>query len=606
MADAKRLPLRSEIPEKYKWDLSHIFPSDEAWENALKDAQTETGKVAAFQGHLADGADQLLGLLELEDQLDVAYSRLYNYAHMKLDEDTSNSTYQAMKSRALNQYMMWAAQSAWETPEILSLPEDKLEKYFKDEPKLELYRLALQRVLRKKTHTLSDAEERLLAMTSEMRDAPQNVYSNLTDADLTFPDAVDSQGQHHTLTHGTFVPLMKSQDRELRKSAFEQLYQVYGAHRNTLAATLAAQIRQLQFNARARNYPDALTAALDENEVPTEVYTNLIQAVHDSFDSFYRYVDLRKKLLGLDELHMYDMYAPMVQDVSWNFTFEEAKALCLEAVAPLGKEYQALMQEGFDNRWIDVYENKGKCSGGYSSGGDPHPYVLLNFQGTLTDVFTLVHEMGHSIHTYLSRKNQPTVYSNYVIFVAEVASTCNEALLMQYLLKVTKDKKKKAYLLNYFLEQFRSTLYRQTMFAEFELEAGRMGERGEGLTADAFCELYGKLNQQYFGPNVVSDPQISLEWARIPHFYLNYYVYQYATGYSAAIALSNRILKEGEPAVKDYLNFLSSGNSKDPITLLKGAGVDMTTPEPVHQALSLFDSLIDEMDSLMKEIQAEG
>ena len=606
MADAEKLPLRSEVPEETTWDLTHIFASDEAWNAALTEVQTETEQIAAYQGHLSEGPERLLNLLRLEDALGLAYGRLYHYAHMKLDEDTANGTYQAMKARVLNQYMQWAAESAWEVPEILSLPDGTLDAWYQAEPQLELYRTALNRVLRQKPHTLSDAEERLLALTAEMQDAPQTIYSNLTDADLTFPDAVGQDGTAHTLSHGTFVPLLKSEDRTLRKSAFQALYGVYGDHKNTLAATLAAQIRQLQFNARARRYPDALTAALDGTEVPTDVYTNLIAAVHDSLGSFYRYADLRKRLLGLDELHMYDMYVPIVSDVTWNVTFEEAKALCLQAAAPLGADYQAIMREGFDNRWIDVYENQGKCSGAYSSGGDPHPYVLMNFQGTLNDVFTLIHEMGHSIHTYLSRKHQPTVYSHYVIFVAEVASTCNEALLMQYLLKITADPRKRAYLVNYFLEQFRSTLYRQTMFAEFELEAGRMADRGEGLTADAFCELYGNLNALYFGPDVISDPEIALEWARIPHFYMNYYVYQYATGYSAAIALSSRILKEGEPAVRDYLNFLSAGSSKDPITLLKGAGVDMTTPEPVHQALAQFDALVDEMETLMAALREDA
>ncbi len=602
MAEAKKLPLRSEIPEEYTWDLTHIFPTDEAWQAALEETKEATKQVTAYQGHLADGADQLLGLLRLEDQLSAAYRRLYTYAHQKLDQDTTVSTYQAMTAQITTQFMAWGAASAFKVPELLSLPEGTLERYFREEPQLELYRLSLERILRKKAHTLSDSEERLLALTGEMQNAPSEIYSNLTNADLTFPDALDSQGEPHAVTHGSFVPLLQSHDRTLRKSAFESLYSVYGTYQNTIAATMAAQLRQLRFNATARNYPDLLTASLEETEVPTQVYTNLIEAVHNNLDKFYRYTDLRKRLLGVDELHMYDMYAPMVKDLTWTFTFEEAKALCLEAVRPLGEQYVALMKEGFANRWIDVYENRGKCSGGYSSGGDPHPYVLLNFQGTLSDVFTLVHEMGHSLHTYLSRQNQPTVYSNYVIFVAEVASTCNEALLMQYLLNTTTDKRKRAYLLNYFLEQFRGTLYRQTMFAEFELEIGHMVERGEGLTAEAFNQLYGRLNQLYFGPNVISDPQISLEWARIPHFYLNYYVYQYATGYSAAIALSTRILQEGEPAVQDYLHFLSGGSSQDPISLLQGAGVDMTSPQPVNQALELFGQLIDQMDALMQEM----
>ncbi len=602
MAETKKLPLRSEIPEEYTWDLTHIFPSDEAWYAALEEAKTLTQGLRAYQGQLSQGADRLLGLLRLEDTLAVAYRRLNSYAGQKRNQDTTEGKYQAMNATMRAQYMDWGAVGAFEIPELLALPEGTIDRYLQEEPALAVYALQLQRVLEKKSHTLSSHGEELLALTSELRNTPSEIYSALSNADMTFPDAVDSQGQSHPISHGSFVPLLQSQDRTLRQSAFRGLYSVYDRFKNTISATLAAQLRQLQFYARARSYPTLLEAALHRNEVPTQVYTNLIEAVHANLPTFYRYTALRKRLLGLEELHMYDMYAPMVRDLTWSFTFEEAKTLCLQAVRPLGEAYVALMQEGFDNRWIDVYENRGKRSGAYSSGGDPHPYVLLNFQGTLSDVFTLIHEMGHSIHTYLSRQTQPVAYAGYVIFVAEVASTCNEALLMEYLLNTTTDPRKQAYLLSYFLEQFRSTLYRQTMFAEFELKIGHMAEAGEGLTAEAFCRTYGELNALYFGPEVISDPEISLEWARIPHFYMNHYVYQYATGYSAAIAISTRILQEGAPAVQDYLRFLSGGSSADPITLLKGAGVDMTTPQPINQALSLFSSLIDRLDAVMQEL----
>lgn len=378
------------------------------------------------------------------------------------------------------------------------------------------------------------------------------------------------------------------------------MYHTYDSYKNTCAATLGAQIKAVQFYAKARNYSSSLAAALDGTEVPEEVYHNLISAVHDNMHYMYDYVKLRKKLLGVDELHMYDLYTPIVPDVDMRITFEEAKETVLKALAPMGEEYLSILKKGFTERWIDVYENEGKTSGAYSAGARVHPYVLLNHKDTLNCMFTLAHEMGHAIHSYLSNKNQPVAYSDYVIFVAEVASTCNEALLMQYLLKNTEDKKKKAYLINYFLEQFRTTLYRQTMFAEFELKINELTAQGETLTAERLNKMYRELNELYFGNDVVIDHEIDLEWARIPHFYYNYYVYQYATGYSAAIALSQRILNEGEPAVKDYLGFLSGGCSADPITLLKGAGVDMTSSKPVADALKLFGELIEEMNELMK------
>ena len=423
----------------------------------------------------------------------------------------------------------------------------------------------------------------------------------LNDADMTFADAVDEAGNPHPLTHGTYIPMMHGSDRTLRKSAYENLYAVYGQFKNTLAATLAAQAKQLWFFAQARKYPSALAAAVDRNEVPEEVYHNLIAAVRDNLPKLHRYVRLRKKLLGVEELHCYDLYANMVGDVEMKFPFEEAKEIALKALEPLGSDYCNILKEGFESRWIDVYENAGKRSGAYSAGARVHPYVLLNYHDTLNDLFTLVHEMGHALHSELSNWNQPTVYAEYVIFVAEVASTCNEALLMEYLLKNTTDKKERAYLINYFLEQFRTTLYRQTMFAEFEEKINQLAQNGEGITADVCCALYRQLNEDYFGPDLVVDDAIALEWARIPHFYYNYYVYQYATGYAAAIALSRRILKEGEPAVEDYLKFLRGGSSMPPIELLKMAGVDMSTADPINQALALFDELIGELEALMEE-----
>jgi oligoendopeptidase F len=448
---------------------------------------------------------------------------------------------------------------------------------------------------------LSPAEEKLLASAHEMADAPGNLFGTFSNADLTFPDAVDANGEKHPLTNGTYVRLQGNPDRELRRSAYENLYDTLSSFRNTTAGLLNAQNKQLKFFAEARHYTNAFEAALFRTEVPTDVYLNLIEAVHQNMDKMHRYVALRKKLLNLDQLHFYDVYAPLVADVDRYIPFAEAKQTVYNALAPLGEEYRTILKEGFDNRWIDVYQNTGKRAGAYSAGAAVHPYVLMNYTGTLASQFTLAHEMGHAIHSYLSNRHQNAIDANYVIFVAEVASTCNEALLMEYLLGKTTDKRERAFLINHFLEQFKGIIFRQTMFAEFELNIGRMTAEGKTLTADVLSAEYKRLNELYFGPEMVVDDRIAMEWARIPHFYYNYYVFQYATGYSAAIALSRRILEEGDSAVKDYLNFLSGGCSMPPLDLLKGAGVDMTSPEPVNQALALFDRMMDEMEALMED-----
>lgn len=597
----KKIPVRSEADPKYTWALEDVYANNDVWKADLEKARALPAQLAAYKGHLGDSAQKLLEFLQLGDGISVLFDSLYGYAQRRSDEDTANSLYQGMTSQAMSAMVAVDAASSFETPELLAIPDDKLEQFYQEEPALETYRLALTRIRSKRAHILSDAEEKLLAAAGEMSQAPDSVYSVFADADLKFPSATDKDGNSHPVTHGTYIPLMHSADRVLRKSAFASLYSVYGQFRNTAAALLSAQVKQLKFYADARKYDSTLQASLDGNYVPTEVYTNLISAVHENMAPMYRYVDLRRKLLGVDELHMYDLYTPIVSDVDVNIPYEEAKQTVYDALACMGDDYRAILKEGFDNRWIDVYENVGKCSGAYSAGLRKHPYVLLNYSGTLDSMFTLAHEMGHAIHSYLSNKHQPVAYSNYSIFVAEVASTCNEALLMQHLLKTTKDKKRRAYLINYFLEQFRTTLYRQTMFAEFELEINRRNERGESLTAESLNALYHELNHQYFGDDIVIDKEIDLEWARIPHFYYDYYVYQYATGYSAAIALSRHILKEGAPAVKDYIHFLSGGCSTDPISLLRGAGVDMASTAPIHDALQLFDELITEMEQLMDE-----
>ncbi|MBP3799054.1 MAG: oligoendopeptidase F [Ruminococcus sp.] len=594
----ERIPKRCDVPKEYTWALEDIFPTDEDWEAKLEELKAIPQRIAAFKGRLGESADVLYDFFKLSDEIAVMVDALANYAQRRSDEDTAVAKYQGYVGQLMNTYVAINSAGSFETPELIALDEELLEKFYKEKPELELYRRHLDRIRRKKDHVLSEAEEKLIALTGEMGDSAETIYSMFADADLKFEDAVDKDGTKHQVTHGSYIPLVKSNDRVLRKSAFESIYTTYGNFRNTCAAILNSQIKAVQFYSKARNYSSSLEASLDANEVPTEVYTNLIKAVHDNMNYMYDYVALRKKLLGVDELHFYDLYTPIVSDFEMKVTFEEAKETVLKALAPMGEDYLKILREGFDNRWIDVYENEGKTSGAYSAGARVHPYVMLNHKDTLDCMFTLAHEMGHAIHSYLSNKNQPVVYSDYVIFVAEVASTCNESLLMQYLLKNTNDPKEKAYLINYFLEQFRTTLYRQTMFAEFELKMNELCGAGETLTADTLCEIYGELNKLYFGDGVVLDDEIKMEWARIPHFYYNYYVYQYATGYSAAIALSQRILNEGESAVKDYIKFLSGGCSTDPISLLKIAGVDMSTTKPVTEALKLFGDLIRQMDEL--------
>jgi oligoendopeptidase F len=598
MAEQK-LRLRAEIPEKDTWDLTDLYPSDAAWEAHRDELKRTPQQLAAYRGKLGDSAQNLLALLQLEDALSLEYQRLYNYADRKLDEDTTRGIYQGYSAQVKSLFAEVSTALAYRNPEILAIPEEKLESFYQQEPQLEHYRLALQRIRVLKPHTLSEPEEKILAMASEVTNGPGTIYGTLADADLTFPNAVDSQGESHLVSHGAYFTLLHSSDRALRRSAYEAVYGAYGAYQNTFAATFASHVKGLQLNAKARHYENALEASLKVNEVPTEVYLNLIEAVHQNLDKLHRYVSLRKKVLGLEEMHMYDMYAPIIKDVDWKVSFEEGKELVIAAMAPLGEEYCALLRKGMEERWVDIYENVGKRSGAYSSGSRPHPYVLLNYQGTLEDVFTLAHEMGHCLHSYLSNRTQSPTYSDYVIFVAEVASTCNEALLMQYLLKITTDPQKRAYLLNYFLEQFRSTLYRQTQLAEFELRANQLADSGESLIADNLSALYGELNHLYFGDDVVTDANISLEWARIPHFYYNYYLYQYATSFAASMAVSARILREGQPAVDDYLAFLSKGCSEDPISLLRGAGVDMATAQPINQALEQFGGLLDEMEAVL-------
>ena len=596
------IPKRSEVPEEMTWNLKDMFESDQAWMAEYEAMKEFPAKIAAFQGTLARSAQDLLAWFRLQDEIELRLSVLMGYASCKGDEDTGNSFYQDVRGKAMNVYVSIASAAAFATPEIMAIADETLDRFYAQQPELETYRRSLYQIRRRKDHILSPAEERLLASAGEMANASENIAGVFRNADQIFPDVTDSQGNVHPLTDATFVPLLTSPDRELRRRAFETYYKQLGQYKNTIAATLDGQFKQLCFFSNARHYDSTIQASLDATEVPVPVYMNLIEAVHNNLDKMYRYVALRKKLLGVDELHMYDVYTPIVADADQAITYEQAKETVLEALQVLGDDYVDLLKEGFSNRWIDVYENVGKRSGAYSSGNSrPHPYVLLNHKDNLDCQFTLAHEMGHALHSYHSCKYQPVSTSDYVIFVAEVASTCNEVLLMRHLLKKTTDKKQRAYLINHFMDQFKGTVYRQTMFAEFELAMGKMAESGQALTADALCQKYHALNKLYFGPDMVSDDQIALEWARIPHFFYNYYVFQYATGFSAAVAIANRILKEGAPAVADYKKFLSGGCSKSPIDLLKGAGVDMSTTKPVEEALSLFGELIGEMEELMKD-----
>ena len=588
---------REEIDSKYKWDLSSMFPSDEAFEAGLEELKAYCPKLLAFKGKISTSAQALLEFLQLEDQMNLLLYKIINYAERKSDEDTRVAKYQAYVANATSAYTQVGEATSWFAAELLAIPAESVEKFYAEVPALEFYRRKLNKILNQREHTLSAEEEALLARAEELAVQPTNIFSMFDDADLTFDDAVDSEGKTHKLTSGSFVPLLMNGDRVLRESAFKQLYSRFGEFRNTSAAILTSQVKNLQFFSSSRKYASSLEAALAENEIPVEVYNNLIDAVHQNFPAFYKYVDLRKRIMGLDELHFWDVYTPLVDDVDMKFTYEEACDLIVKALAPMGEEYVNLVKKGLESRWVDVYETPGKRSGAYSAGGKGmNPVMLLNFQGGLDDVYTLIHEMGHSLHTYFSSHNQEITYSDYSIFVAEVASTCNEALLSHYLLEHETDPARHAYILNHFLEGFRGTIYRQCMFAEFERDINQMNADGVALNAEVLSERYGKLCAEYFGPGIELDEEIKLEWSRIPHFYYNFYVYQYCIGFSAAIALSQRILSEGEPAVKDYIGYLSGGCSKTPIELLRGAGVDMATPDPVNAALKYFGELVDQLE----------
>lgn len=590
---------RNELKMKDTWRLEDLFINTNEWKKACQELEQRISHIPDYYGTLGQGAESLYAYLSFQSDTEQLFEKIYVYANLKYHEDTANADSQKLTDRADWFMTAYNQADAFFVPELLAISDEKLERWVKL-PILKDYQVYLQEIIRKKEHMLSKEEEALLAGVYEIANAPSSVFSMFDNADLKFPDVVKKDGTSLPLTHGTYMVYMKDGNREIRKQAFQGLYHTYGAYENTLASLYAANLKQELFFSRTRKYGSSLEKALDSSQIPVNVYDNLIDTVGKHLKPMYQYMDIRRKALGVSSLHMYDIYVPFVNELEDTYTFDEAKQIVLKALEPMGEEYIHLLEEGFSNRWIDCYENEGKRSGAYSWGAyGTHPYVLLNFQGRLNDVFTLAHEMGHAIHTYYSNQNQPFQNAGYKIFVAEVASTCNEALLMHYLLEHTESGGKQACLLNYYLEQFRTTLFRQTMFAEFErITHGKLQE-GEALTAQNLKQIYHELNVKYFGPDVFIDEEIDMEWARIPHFYTPFYVYQYATGYSAAIALSSKILKEGETAVKNYVDgFLKGGCSQTPIELLKNAGVDMSSKEPVEAAMQVFEELVGKMQHL--------
>ncbi|MGM7636179.1 oligoendopeptidase F [Bacillus sp. Hm123] len=598
---AKQLPLRSEVPEELTWKLDDIFTSDEAWEKEYTAVKELSNKAQSFQGTLGENAEQLYQFFAYQDQLLERMGKLYTYSHMRYDQDTTNAHYQGMDDRAKNLYTQIANALSFATPELLAIDEDKLKAFVDQDEKLQVYKQAIAEINLQRPHVLSAAEESLLAQASEVTSASSNTFGMLNNADLEFPTIMDENGEEVQITHGRFIQFLESDDRRVREEAFKAVYETYGKFKNTFASTLSSQVKKDNFYARVRHYQSARESALSNNHIPETVYDNLVTTINKHLPLLHRYIKLRKKVLGVDELHMYDLYTPLVKDVKMKVGYDEAKEYMVKGLAPLGDEYINVLKQGLDHRWVDVVENKGKRSGAYSSGAyGTHPYILMNWQDNVNNLFTLAHEFGHSVHSYYTRASQPYVYGNYSIFVAEVASTCNEALLNDYMLKNLDDEKKRLYILNHYLEGFRGTVFRQTMFAEFEHLIHEKAQNGEALTADVLTTAYYELNKKYFGEDMVVDEEIGLEWARIPHFYYNYYVYQYATGFSAATALSAQILEEGQPAVDRYINeFLKAGSSDFPIEVLKKAGVDMNTAAPIEEACKVFEQKLEEMERML-------
>ncbi|MGN0414583.1 MAG: oligoendopeptidase F [Agathobacter sp.] len=597
----RKLRKRQEIPAEYKWKLTDLYETDEQWEEEVEKAKELCRQMKALEGTLGQSAGQLLAFCRLEDELSFLAARICVYANESYHQDTADAKYQGFASVSDSVMVLVSSSKSFADPEILAIPEETLNAFFEEEPGLSAYRRKIGLILREKEHTLSPAEEQILAEAGELAVGPSNIFSMFNNADIKFPSITDVEGNRIQITHGNFIKYMNHKDRSLRKQVFRGVYHTYAKWGNTIAAVFTSNLKQENFYAKMRKYPSVRAMHLSEGNIPEAVYDNLIETVHKHLPAMHRYMALRKKLLGVEHLHMYDLYVPLAKNVEENYSFEEAKTLVAKALAPMGEEYLSIVEEGFTNGWIDVYENENKRSGAYSwAAYGTHPYILLNYQNDLESVFTLAHEMGHAVHSYLSNSHQPVTYADYLIFVAEVASTCNEALLNHYLLENEKDEKKQAFLMNHYLENFRTTLYRQTMFAEFEKIVHEKTQAGEALTMESMNRIYHDLNVLYYGPDMVVDPEIDYEWMRIPHFYNAFYVYQYATGFSAAVAFSRKILKEGKPAVDAYIgNFLCGGSSKDPIDLLSAAGVDMSTPKPVEDALSVFEDCLSRFEEQM-------
>lgn len=595
----KSLPLRHELPKESTWRLEDIFPNDDAWEKECEQIRAMLPKFDELRGTLGQSAEQLYTALSFRDEVFQRVNKLYVYAKMRHDEDMTNPIYQELNDRASQLYSEVLSKSSFYQPELLRIEKERIQDYLQNE-KLHIYRHMFEKLDRQRPHVLSPKEEKLLAQASEVFSIPSNVYGVLNNADLTFPIIRNRQGEEIKVTHARYLQLMESDDRQIRKDAFHAMYGTYEKFKNTFASVLAGAVKKNNFHANIRNYSSARNAALRRNHIPEQVYDQLIDTVNDHLSLLHRYMRLKKEKLGLSQLHMYDIYAPIVKNIKYPVTYPEAQEILFEAFQPLGDDYLSILKKAFTERWIDLYENKGKRSGAYSSGTyGTNPYILMNWQDDVNHLFTLAHEFGHSAHSYYSRQTQPFIYSNYTIFVAEVASTCNEILLDHYLMNHEKDQQKQLYLINHFLEGFRATVFRQTMFAEFEHLIHQKAQEGEALTAEKLTQLYYELNQKYFGPDVYIDQEIGLEWARIPHFQLSFYVYQYATGYSAASSLAQQILSEGQPAVDRYLAFLKAGDSNYSIDLLKQAGVDMTKPDPIRDAFQIFENKLNHFEQLL-------
>lgn len=595
--DSKKLKKREEIDDAYKWDLEKMYGNDSEWEKDFNTVKEKSKELQLYAGKLGESAQVLYEALEKKDQLSRLLGNIYVYSRMKKDEDNRIAKYQAMNERAQSLAVEIGTSLSFFTPEILEIPEEKVISYINEYEPLKVYEFLLRDLMRQKRHVLSKEEEFIVAQFGEIMSAPENIFRMINNADMKFGIIKDEDGDEIEVTHGRFLNLLESSNRRVREDAFKTLYAAYDKQKNTLASTFNYSTKGDVVGAKLRKYDSSLAEALDGDNIPLDVYDNLIQTVHENINLMHRYIDVRRKMLNLEELHIYDLYTPLVQEIDKKIPYEQGLDLIRKGLKPMGEEYLSIMNNGFNSGWVDVYENEGKTSGAYSFGTyDSDPYIMLNYTNSIKDVFTTAHEMGHSMHSYYSRKNQPYVYGGHSIFTAEVASTANEALLMEYMINNSQDRSEKMYLLNYFLEQFRGTLFRQTMFAEFEKRTHEAIEAGEVLTKEWLCEEYYKLNQFYYGNGLVHDEEIKMEWSRIPHFYSAFYVYKYATGYSAAIELSRKILDQGEPARNKYIDFLKSGNSDYPIQLLKNAGVDMTTPEPIRNALKTFEKLVEQFE----------